>query len=381
MRLLYVTQMYPSEELPQYCIFIHLQVKALIANGVDITVVIPCTEKQSQSAKYDDVDVIYLNYRDYSRSILYGLVSHQLKNELIRFVDVSDYDIVYAVHAPANIMNFARALSSQYHKPLVGHYRGFNVFEEYKPEEKVLFSNPKRMKERVVKSSALSIGVSRKIVNVITDRFPDAPVAVVYNGVDKSVFSESHEKNINENEFRLLCVANLIPIKGHKYLLDAVKALSEKHPYLKIDLDIVGRGFLEDELKQYVVDNSISNVHFHGYVKHEDVAEFMRKTDIFVLPSVYEAMANVCFEAMACHKPIVIFEGQGTDELIEDGISGMIAKKGDSKDLAAKIEELISNRVLRHTVAENGYRVVQRLTWDASAKSVIEVITLMISGE
>ena len=107
----------------------------------------------------------------------------------------------------------------------------------------------------------------------------------------------------------------------------------------------------------------------------------MRKTDIFVLPSIYEAMANVCFEAMACHKPIVIFEGQGTDELIEDGISGMIAKKGDYKDLAAKIDRLFTNRVLRDTVAENGYRVVQKLTWDASAKSVINAIRKVINIE
>ncbi len=373
MKLLYVTQMYPSEELPQYCVFLHLQVKALIRNGVKITVVIPTVERESCRTQYDGVDVVYLRYQDYSRSVMYPLVCRQLKKELGRFEDVSQYDAVYAIHAPASVLDFARSAARSAKKPLVVHYRGYNIFEEYNKEPKVFLSNPEKVREKVVRASALSIGVSKKTVDIITNRFADAPVAVVYNGVDSELFSCDHQADPHDG-IRLLCVANLIPIKGHKYLFDAVRQILQKHDDLRLTTDIVGRGSYEKELRSYVEDNQIRGVKFHGYVGHEEVARFVQSTDIFVLPSVYESFGNVCLEAMACQKPVVIFEGQGIDELIEDGVSGMVAKKADTADLAEKIERLIDDPALRETIAENARITAKQYTWDASAKNIIKAL-------
>lgn len=373
MKLLYITQMYPSEELPQYCVFLHLQVKALIRNGVGITVVIPTTEKESCQTQYDGVSVIYLHYKDYSRTALYPLVCRELKKELGRFEDVSRFDAVYAIHAPANILDFARSAAQSARKPLIVHYRGYNIFEEYHKEPKAFLSDPEKVREKVVKASALSIGVSHKTVEIITKRFPDAPVAVVYNGVDAQLFSSDASVEKHDG-IRLVCVANLIPIKGHKYLFDAVKQILQKHEDLLLTTDIVGRGSYENELKSYVEENKIPGVTFHGYVGHEKVARFVQSSDIFVLPSVYESFGNVCLEAMACQKPVVIFEGQGIDELIEDGVSGMIAKKADTSDLADKIERLIDDPALRDSIAENARKTAKEYTWDASAKSIIKAL-------
>ena len=373
MKLLYITQMYPSEELPQYCVFLHLQVKALIATGTEVTVVIPTTEKGSGTTTYDGVPVIYLSYQDYSRSALYGLVSRQLSRELSQFCSADEYDAVYAIHAPANILDFAKNLAQKHRKPLIVHYRGYNIFEEFNKEPKAFLSDPEKVREKVVKASALSIGVSQKTVDIITERFPDAPVAVIYNGVDTSLFA-SLDQAPQSSDIHILCVANLIPIKGHKYLFDAVKTLSEKHPELTLITDIVGRGFYEPELKKYVEEKQIPNVVFHGYVPHDEVAQFMKNTDIFVLASVYESFGNVTVEAMACKKPVVIFEGQGADEIIEDGVSGMIAEKGNNAELTDRIERLVLDRQLRATIGENGSKTVKKLTWDASAKNIIRAI-------
>lgn len=373
MKLLYITQMYPSEELPQYCIFLHLQVKALIAEGVDITVVIPDENRPSSTAVYDGVDIVYLNYKNYSRSILYGLIGSRLTRELKRFLNAADYDVVYAIHAPANILDFARVLSEKARRPLAVHYRGYNIFREYHPEPKVFLSNNEKIRERVVKASALSIGVSKKVVNIITDRFPDAPVEVVYNGVDAEEFSPADSAE-SPDELRILCAANLIPIKGHKYLFDAVKTITQRNEGLKLRTDIVGRGPLENELKGYVEKNRIPGVSFHGYLPHDEVAQMMQSTDILALPSVYESFGNVCLEAMSCKKPVVIFKGQGIDELLTDGVSGMIAEKGNAADYTEKLEKLILDKALRKTIAENGNRIAEEFTWERSAKSIIRAL-------
>lgn len=371
MKLLYITQMYPSKELPQYCVFLHLQVKALIKNGVEIVVVIPTAEAASRTV-YDGVEVVYLHFKDVNRSALYGLTSSRLYKSLRDAVDLTDFDAVYAIHAQANILHFARTVARRIGKPLAVHYRGYNIFQEYTPEPKVFLSNNEKVKEKVVKASAVSIGVSKKVVEIITDRFPEAPVAVVYNGVDKSVFSDGEPSEAHD-DIRILCVANLIPIKGHRFLFNAVKAIREKNPDLKLSVDVVGRGPLENELKEYVREHHISDVRFHGYVPHESVSDFMRETDIFTLPSVYEAFGNVCLESMACKKPIVIFEGQGIDELIEDGVSGMIAEKGNQTDYTEKLEKLVKDKELRRRIAKNGFSVAQQYTWDQSAKDIIRV--------
>jgi len=379
MKLLYITQMYPSKELPQYCVFLHLQVKALIQNGVEVAVVIPTADAPSSRTVYDGVEVIYLHFTDRSRTALYSLVTRPLFRALKNEVNLSDFDAVYAIHAQANVLDFARVTAKCMHKPLIVHYRGYNIFQEYRPVPKAFLSDPERVKERVVKASALSIGVSRKTVEVITDRFPDAPVEVVYNGVDASVFSigESHEKH---DDVKLLCVANLIPIKGHKYLFEAVKAIREKHPDLKLGVDIVGRGPSEAELKEYVQKNEIPDIRFHGYVPHEKVSDFMRETDIFTLPSVYESFGNVCLEAMACKKPVMIFSGQGIDELLENGVSGMIAEKGNQRDYTDKLEQLILSDDLRKRIAANGRRIAEEYTWDRSAKSIIRALERVVDA-
>lgn len=373
MKFLYITSMYPSIELPQYCVFLHQQVKALIDNGVNITIVIPSTSKETKRIEYDGVDILYLHYRDFSRSFLYWIVSSQLMRAIRKTDCLKDYDIIYAIHASANILNFARILSRKMNRPLVVHYRGFNIFNEYEEGREPLFSNPEKIKERVVKESALSLGVSRKTIQIITDRFPDAPTKIVYNGVNAEKFSMRKQGN-HGNIVKLLCVANLIPIKGHKYLFDAYASVCREHPKLNLQLDIVGRGYYEDELIKYATERELKNVVFHGYVSHKKVADFMREADMFVLPSVYDAFPNVCLEAMSSNVPIIIFDGQGIDEIIENGISGMVARKGDSDDLKNKLEEMIKNPELRKLISQNGNQVVKQYTWDKSAKDIIAAV-------
>ena len=369
--------MYPSEELPQYCIFLHLQVKAMIDRGVQITVVVPTTERASGQVVYDGVRVVYLHYRDYSRSMLYPLIASQLSKELKRFCDVSAYDAVYAIHAAAGLLNFARIAAQKAHKPLIVHYRGYNIFEEYNKEPKALFSDPVKVREKVVKASALSIGVSKKTSEIITARFPNARTATVYNGVDTNEVSPI-DKAASSEETRILCVANLIPIKGHVYLFNAIKEISQKYPQLRLVTDIVGRGSYEEYLKQYVQDHQIPNVRFHGYVHHDAVARWMQATDIFTLPSVYESFGNVVLESMACRKPVLIFSGQGVDELLEDGVSGMIAEKGNQADYTAKLEALVTDEPTRRRIAQAGYQVALHYTWDKSARHIISEIRAVL---
>ena len=369
--------MYPSKELPQYCAFLHNQVKALQKCGEKISVIVPSIEKETQHVVFDSVDVFYIKYHELSRSILAPFVYIQLKKEVKRLLDIRNFDVVYAIHAPVNILYSAMKFAKSNKLPFIVHYRGYNIFSEFEKKQKAFLDNPEKAMERIIKNSDLSLAVSKKTASVITDRFPELPVEVVYNGVDKKMFDAQTQVNPHKG-IRILCVANLIPIKGHKYLFDAFKNLSHKYPEMELRLDIVGRGYYEDDLKQYVKNNDINNVVFHGYVPHEDVSIFMQNTDIFVLPSVYESFGNVCLEAMACKKPIVIFREQGIDEIIKDGVSGMIAEKSNGRQLEEKIECLLKNPEKRKEIAENGYSIAKKFTWQKSGENLVRCIEKVI---
>ena len=369
--------MYPSKELPQYCAFLHNQVKAMQECGAEISVVIPTTQRQSEYVKYDGVDVFYIKYRDFSRSMFGIAVYAQIKDGIKHFLEVKNYDVVYAIHASVNLLYTAMKLAKSNKLPFVVHYRGYNIFNEFEGSHKGFLDNPEKMMEHIVKNTNLSLAVSKRTASVITNRFKDLPVDVVYNGVDTKVF-DGQEQMPHHNGIKVLCVANLIPIKGHKLLFEAYKKILDKHPDRDIRLDIVGRGTSEEELKEYVKNKNIKNVFFHGYVSHDGVAEFMKNTDIFVLPSIYEAFANVCLEAMACKKPIVIFSEQGTDEIIKDGVNGMVAEKANVEQLREKIEFLLENPEKREEIGENGYRTIIEFTWKKSGENLINKLEKVI---
>lgn len=369
--------MYPSNELPQYCAFLHNQVKAMQKCGEEISVIVPSIEKETEHIVFDGVDVFYIKYREFSRSILAPFVYIQLKKGVKRFLNIRDFDVVYAIHAPVNVLYSAMKFAKSNKLPFIVHYRGYNIFSEFEENKKAFLDNREKVMERIIKNSDLSLAVSKKTASVITDRFPELPVEVVYNGVDKKMFDCQTQVKPHEG-IKILCVANLIPIKGHKYLFDAFKKLTDEYPDKKLQLDIVGRGYYEDHLKEYLQTNNIKNIIFHGYVSHEGVSDYMKNTDIFVLPSVYEAFANVCLEAMACKKPIVIFRGQGTDEILDDGVNGLIAEKANAQQLKEKIEFLLLNPEKRKKIAENGYNTVKEFTWQSSGENIIKKIKKVI---
>jgi glycosyltransferase involved in cell wall biosynthesis len=92
--------------------------------------------------------------------------------------------------------------------------------------------------------------------------------------------------------------------------------------------------------------------HFQPAV--EEVAPWLRAVDIFVLPSLSEALSNSLMEAMACGCCAVASEVGGNPELVEHGKTGLLFPAGDSGALAAALQSLVEIPALRQRLAESG---------------------------
>lgn len=112
----------------------------------------------------------------------------------------------------------------------------------------------------------------------------------------------------------LVNVKRLHPLAGQRYLIDAFAALLREHP--DAELVICGTGPLRAELEGRASALGIAgHVRFAGLVDNERVADYNRAADLFVLPSLLEALPTVAVEALACGTPVVSADHPGGVEL------------------------------------------------------------------
>ncbi|RLG08295.1 MAG: hypothetical protein DRN68_03955 [Thaumarchaeota archaeon] len=144
------------------------------------------------------------------------------------------------------------------------------------------------------------------------------------------------------NRFKkLLLVALLTPIKGVPYLLQALAQLRGKHD--SWHLDIVGDGPARAEYEQMAIKLGIADkVTFHGLKPKREVAEFMRKADLFVLPSLYETFGCVLIEAMASGIPVIATSCGGPEDIVKKEV-GIIVPPRDISALAGAIEKMLDS--------------------------------------
>jgi N,N'-diacetylbacillosaminyl-diphospho-undecaprenol alpha-1,3-N-acetylgalactosaminyltransferase len=111
-----------------------------------------------------------------------------------------------------------------------------------------------------------------------------------------------------------------------------------------------------------------------GRISHMDLIGEIKNSDVAVLPSLYEAQPMFALEAMACKKPMVIFDFPYARELITDMKTGVLCKTCNSIDLAEKISLLLSDENLRRKLGQmaNEY-VSENHDWDIQAEKYIEV--------
>jgi glycosyltransferase involved in cell wall biosynthesis len=196
------------------------------------------------------------------------------------------------------------------------------------------------------------IAVSRDIASVLASRFhlPPAKIEVVHNAVEVERFEPPAAPGLRGRLLDgrdgplVLTLARLDPQKGHDVLL----AAAARVPGTVFAL--AGDGPLRPSLERRAEELGVSDrVLFLG--RRADVPELLAACDVFALPSLYEGSSLAVLEAMAAGRPVVASSIGGTDELIEDGGSGLLVPPGDAEALAAALRRLAGDHGLRDSLA------------------------------
>lgn len=150
-------------------------------------------------------------------------------------------------------------------------------------------------------------------------------------------------------------VARLHKVKGHTYLIQAVRRLKDRHP--NVHYIWVGGGEMEQELKAEVQNAGLADViHFLGIRK--DVPELLPQFDLFILPSVSEGLSLAILEAMLAGVPVIATAVGGSPEVVEEGRDGLLVPARDAEALYRAIDRALSNPEQMRRFARAGQQKV-----------------------
>jgi len=197
-------------------------------------------------------------------------------------------------------------------------------------------------------------------------------ISVIYNGINFAKVSSSKSDIINDHSITFF--GRLVWRKGLFYLMEATSMLLAKFPDLT--LHVFGKGPLEGKVRKMSRKYGMApHVIIHGGVPYEDLMRNVRESAIVALPSLYEVGPFIAaLEAMACRKPVVLFDYPFAREFVSDMKTGILAEPGNAKDLAAKLELLLLRQDLRENLANNAYDYVRRNhDWDVLADSYVKI--------
>jgi len=214
----------------------------------------------------------------------------------------------------------------------------------------------------------ISVSKAVKIAWMKRTRVRSRKIHVIYNGVDLTKFRLPNPTEIRvlrnslgiKDNQRLVAVpARLHPMKGHKYLLEAIPKIKSQVPDVKFLF--IGDGPLKEELiSQAKATNILEDILFLGFRK--DIYDLMAISELVVLPSVaLEALAYVLIEAQALSKPVVATNFSGLPEVVQNGITGLLVLRGSAEALSKAILELFNDQEKAKKMGEAGRKRVERL--------------------
>ncbi len=183
---------------------------------------------------------------------------------------------------------------------------------------------------------------------------------VIYNPVEIDRVQSFTKENASHPWFHediplLIACGRLTAQKNYSMLLRAVALLLKDTP---VRLVILGEGEDRSMLESYSKELKIhSNVAFLGF--QSNPFKYLAKASIFVLSSSWEGFGNVILEAMASGAPVISTRcPSGPDEIITNGVDGILVPVGNEKALSDAILKLLSDQELRRRFSTNGRKRV-----------------------
>ncbi len=312
--------------------------------------IIPYILKKSKNP----VEFVYTFFRNLL-SHIYHAVNKNKNPELRKILKpvlkinnfwIPDADIIIATAWPTayDVDKLAESKGKKYY-----FVQGYEIWDNKELGEKSYFLPLKK------------IAISKWIVEQIHSQGVEEKIDIVHDGIDCESFYCNED--IEKKELKCLMLYNKLPIKGVKQGIKAFEIVKKK--YHNISLTMFG-------LKK--PKSLPENICFIENPSYEELRKLYADSDIFISPVLQEGWGLTVVEAMASRCSVVATNTGCVAELGIDGENCLMVLPNNIEELAEKIEQLIINPDLRRKIANNGFEMVQSLTWEESTKKFLEAL-------
>jgi glycosyltransferase involved in cell wall biosynthesis len=210
---------------------------------------------------------------------------------------------------------------------------------------------------RLIREADLVVGNSQYVTQTVKDRFGIA-AATIHSGVKREIFYPMQTRP-PDAKLRVLYAGSFRPYKR----VDVAIRMAANWP--SVEFRLVGKGEEEQKCRSLANDLGCRNVTFVGHVSQKDLAEEMRKADVFLFPSVAEGHPQVLGQAAACGLPAVAM-GKYRPEYVVHGETGYLVES--ERELSDKLGLLLSDQDLRLKMAAAAARHALQFDWDKVAR-------------
>lgn len=222
--------------------------------------------------------------------------------------------------------------------------------------DKLLESVPSRMLNNTKhKIEIISMGVNTNQFKIIKDK----------NGLKKKYNILS--KNV------LIFIGRLAEKKGLVYLINALPDIISKAP--DTILIVCGNGPLKNDYEKLVIKNGMDNfVKFTGYVNDNEKIDYISIADLLIVPSIVthdgdtEGLPVVILEGLSMGKPVIASDVGGIKDIIKSGVNGFLVEQKDSRVIAEKVLELLSNKELILQFSRLSLKTAEDYDWNNIGK-------------
>jgi glycosyltransferase involved in cell wall biosynthesis len=316
MRVLLVSNMYPSKDNPGYGVFVKNFEDSLSSKGGRVVRAVICGRGRGRLDKL-------LKYVFFSSRVSFLALFGR-------------YDCIY-VHYVAHSLLPLLPLLALRQMTLVCNAHGEDLLPDSRVERLIF-----KLVKGAVSKSRMIVVPSEYFAQIAQYHFPDNEVFVSPSaGVDLDIFKPLSSAPVSsaDGALHLGFVSRIDAGKGWDVLLYAVRTLRQTHPELRLRVTLVGEGAQISELVHLIAELELDGVvSYMGALPQRKLPEFYSSLDAFVFPTVLpESLGLVGLEALACGIPAICSDIGGIRGYMQEGVNGYLFTPGDAEALAQKI--------------------------------------------
>lgn len=272
-----------------------------------------------------------------------------------------DFDVIHAHDWMTMIAGME--IKAQTGKPLVMHIHSLEIDRGGAESKGWVY----QIEKRGMEYADLLIPVSNFTGDNIHHHYgiSRSKIAAVHNGISKVIPFKSKR---SFTEKTVLFIGRLTRQKGPEFFLDIASKIIEKDPNVRFVMAGSGDNF-KTLLEQSSYKHIGNRFHLTGFLNIEQVRYLLSITDVYCMPSVSEPFGLSAVEAAQFGIPCVISKQSGVAEVLKGSL------KFDFWDInraAAYILNLLNDSVLKEKVVNDANENLQHISWDLSAKKVME---------